>query len=278
MDFEILLQELHSNLKEIKVKNSGIVTQANLSIVACRRALSQMSQTISSTCFINEEDEINFFKKIKTQPLSQLVYFSEIRSMEIQYPKGNRQVQSKYLVRKIKKANKFFDYNIEFIQYVKDKKTHYDSLYYTRKNYNSLNVTDTKTYYRAPEFSTSHDILLGKVKGFDLWVNYLQNRLYNLENPNTVNLHKIHKKSRLKWTSSKVALTELIYALHSSGAINSGAADIREIASIAQKIFNVELGDYYHAYLEIKMRKSGRTKFIDRLRDSLEKRIEESED
>ena len=278
MDFEILLQELRSNIKEIKINNSGIVRQANLSIVACRRTLSEMSRTISTTCFINENDEVNFFKRIKTQPLSQLVYFSEIRSMEIQYPKGNTQVQSKYLARKIKKANKFFDYNIEFIQYVKDKKTHYDSLYYTRKNYNSLNITDTKTYYRAPEFSTSHDILLGKVKGFDLWINYLQNRLYNLENPKTVSLHNIHKKPRLHWTSSKVALTELIYALHSSGAVNSGAADIREIASIAERIFNVELGDYYRAFLEIKMRKTSRTKFIDVLKNSLEKRISDSED
>lgn len=161
---------------------------------------------------------------------------------------------------------------------MRDKKTHHDPVYYTRKNYNSLNITDTKNYYRAPEFSTSHDILLGKVMGYDLLVNYLQNRLYNLQNPNTVILHDIHKNSRLKWTSSKVALTELIYALHSSGAVNSGAAEIREIASIAEKIFNVELGDYYRTYLEIKLRKTGRTKFMDKLKNSLEKRIDESED
>jgi len=277
MNFEILLQKLFSDLKDIKSQNIEIISQSNLSIVACRQVLSQMSQVISTTCFIQEKDEITFFKKIKAQPLSQLIYFSEIRSIEIQYPKASLTDQKQYLEYKIRKANKFFNYNIEFIQYVSDKKVHYDALYFTRKNYNTLNITDTKNYYRAPEFSTSHDILLAKVKAFNLLISYLQNRLHNLLNPNAP-IQDIHKKSRLKWTSSKVALTELIYALHSSGAINSGAVDLRELATVAERIFNVELGDYYRTYLEIKMRKSGRTKFIDRLKDSLEERIEKSED
>ena len=278
MNFEILLQELYDELTLIKKQNSDIIEESNLSIVACRRVLSQMSSAISSTCFINEIDEINFFKKVKLQPLSQLIYYSEIRSLEVRYPKAGQQEQKKYLERKIKKANKFFDYNIEFVQYVKDKKTLFDALYFTRKNYNSLNITDTKTYYRASEFSTSHDILLAKVKGFELFINYLENRLYNLENPTKVNLHNIHKKSRLKWTSSKVALTELIYALHSCGAVNSGAADIREIATMAEKIFNVKLGDYYRTFLELRSRKVNQTKFIDKLKESLIQRMEESDE
>ena len=273
MNFEILLQKLHYELKEIKTQNSEIIKESNLSIMACRRVLTQMSSIIYTTCFINEIDEINFFKRVKIQPLSQLIYFSEIRSFEVQFPKASRLRQKKYLERKIKKANKFFGYNIEFVQYVRDNKTHYDSLYYTRKNYNSLNITDTKTYYRASEFSTSHDILLGKVKGFDLFINYLENRLYNLQNPSVANLHNVHKKSKLRWTSSKVALTELVYALHSSGAVNSGTADIREIASMAEKIFNVELGDYYRTFLELRSRKVNQTKFIDNLKESLVQRM-----
>jgi len=277
MDFEILLKELHSNLKEIKNQNPDIILQANLAIMECRNTLSLMSRMVSTSCFINEKDEINFFKRIKAQPLSQLIYFSEIRSIEIQFPKANVTDQKKYLEYKIRKANKFFNYNIEFIQYVKNNNIHYDALYFTRKNYNTLNITDTKNYYRAPEFSTSHDILIAKVKGFNLIISYLRNRLHNLLNPNAP-IQDIHKKSRLKWTSSKVALTELIYALHSSGAINSGAVDLRELATVAERIFNVELGDYYRTYLEIKMRKSGRTKFIDQLKNSLEDRIEKSDE
>ena len=278
MKFDSLQEQLCMQLNEIKNQNSNIIKQADLSITACRSILSEMSKIISNSSFIDETDEINFFKKIKIQPLSQLVYFSELRSFEIQYPKACYRDQIEYLEKKIRKVNKFFNYNIEFIQYVRQDKTNLDSSYYIRANYNSLNITDTKSYYRAPDFSTSHDILLGKVKGFDLFINYLQNRLFHLQNPDSTKLHDIHKASKLKWTSTKIALTELIYALHSSGAINSGAADIKEIASMTERLFNVDLGDYYRTYLEIKMRKIDRVKFIDTLKASLLNRMEEAEE
>ncbi len=278
MKFDSLQEQLRMQLNEIKNQNPSIIKQANLSITACRSILSEMSKIISNSSFIDETDEINFFKKIKIQPLSQLVYFSELRSFEIQYPKACYRDQIEYLEKKIRKVNKFFNYNIEFIQYVRQDKTNLDSSYYIRANYNSLNITDTKSYYRAPDFSTSHDILLGKVKGFDLFINYLQNRLFHLQNPDSTKLHDIHKTSKLKWTSTKIALTELIYALHSSGAINSGAADIKEIASMTERLFNVDLGDYYRTYLEIKMRKNDRAKFLDNLKESLLIRMEDTEE
>jgi hypothetical protein len=237
-----------------------------------------MSQIVSKTSFINETEEINFFKKIKIQPLSQLVYFIEIRSFEVRYPKVSKNEQKKYLERKIKKVNKFFDYNMEFVQYVREEKSHLDTLYYTRANYNSLNFINTVVYYCPKEFCTSRDMLLGKVIGFENLVNYLQNKLFTLQNPSTMHIPEIHKNTKLKWTSSKVALTELIYALHSSGAINSGAADINELASVAERIFNVELGDYYRTFLEIRSRKINRTKYIDNLKESLIKRMQDSDE
>lgn len=60
MDFEVLLQEFHFELKEIKAQNTDKVKQANLSIMTCRKVLSDMGKSISTTCFINEVDEIRF--------------------------------------------------------------------------------------------------------------------------------------------------------------------------------------------------------------------------
>ncbi|MDY7396738.1 RteC domain-containing protein [Aureibaculum sp. 2210JD6-5] len=171
--------------------------------------------------------------------------------------------------------NKFYDDNIDFVQYVNGRNTHLDKLYYLRANNNGLNSSNTSFYYRIPEFSTSHDFLLGQLKGYDKLAIYLQNRLYNLKHPKALATLDLHKKSRLRWTSSKVALTELIYALHSSGAINSGAADIKEIASLTERIFNVEIGDYYRTFLEIRNRKTGRTKFLEKLSSSLKKRMDD---
>ena len=278
MEFEKLLNQLTTQLNEIERQNVDITKQANLSIISFRSILSEMNQIVLNNAFKNEKYEIEFFKKFKIYPLTQLVYYSEILTFENQFPKANAEEQKRYIKKKIKKVNKFYSYNLDFIQYVREESTHFDVLYYTRINRDSLNFTNTKHYYRTPEFSTSHDILLGKVKGYDLLIKYLQKKLYNLKNKTPVDSIEIYKKPKLRWTSSKAALTELIYALHSSGAINSGTVGLKEIASVCEQNFNIDLNDYYRTFLEIRSRKIHTTKFIDQLKESLIKRMEESDD
>lgn len=85
----------------------------------------------------------------------------------------------------------------------------------------------------------------------------------------------MYKQSKLFWTGSKTDLIELIYALQSSGVVNSGTADIKELAAVCEQIFNIELGNYYHTFIEIRSRKCNNTKFLDKMKESLLKRIAE---
>ena len=269
MEYEKLLNQLNTQLNQIEKHNKEITKQAKLSINYCRDILSKMNQIVLKNCFKNEESEIEFFKKTKIIPLLKLVFYSEILTFEIQYPKASKEEQINYIEKRIKKINKFYDYNIDFIQYAREEKTHFDKLYYTRINNNSYNFTNTKLYYRTPDFSTSHDILLGKLKGYDLLIVYLQNKLDNLQNLNPQNSTESSIISNLHWTSSKVDLTELIYAVHSSGTINNGSAGIKEIATAFEQMFNIDLGNYYHKYIEIRARKVNKSIFMDRLKESL---------
>jgi hypothetical protein len=86
------------------------------------------------------------------------------------------------------------------------------------------------------------------------------------------------KKSKLFWTGHKTDLIELIYALHSCGIINSGTAGIKELAVAVERLFNVNLGNYYHTFVDIRSRKSNNTKFIDILKEALLKRYRESDE
>jgi hypothetical protein len=72
-----------------------------------------------------------------------------------------------------------------------------------------------------------------------------------------------------QWTGSKAALIELIYALQSGGVLNNGMASIKEIAENFEKIFQVELGNYYHCFNEIRLRKKNRTALLDHLREKV---------
>ena len=87
---------------------------------------------------------------------------------------------------------------------------------------------------------------------------------------------KVNNKSLLSWTASKTALTELIYALHSQGAF--GNTDIISITKTFESTFNINLGDFYHTFMELKARKINRTKFLDSLKESLLKKMDEEDE
>ena len=110
---------------------------------------------------------------------------------------------------------------------------------------------------------------------------YLKNEIEKLDIKNgNGTIHEMEEdiaESRLFWTDSKAALTELIYAIHSSGSINKGVFEIRELAGLFERIFHIELGDLYRTYIEIRYRKKERTKFIDSLKESLIQRMDEAD-
>jgi len=84
--------------------------------------------------------------------------------------------------------------------------------------------------------------------------------------------------SKLFWTDTKKAAIELIYAIHSSKSINSGKVDIKELASAFERVLHIKLGDLYHGFIEIRLRKKERTRYLDNLKDSLIQRMDESDE
>jgi hypothetical protein len=108
-------------------------------------------------------------------------------------------------------------------------------------------------------------MLLGKLRAYNLFIVYLQNRLIDKKKSLNLDINTPNIDINLQWTSSKTALTELIYALHHSRSINNGNSDIKEIAIMFQKVLHFDIGDYYKTFSEIKSRKISRTKFLDEL-------------
>jgi hypothetical protein len=93
-----------------------------------------------------------------------------------------------------------------------------------------------------------------------------------IENKDTTDKSQRKPNIKMTWTGSKVALIELMYALHTEGVFNNGAADLKDIAEYFEHIFEIDLGQYRRAFLEIRARKSDKTKFITALNDALLKR------
>jgi hypothetical protein len=66
----------------------------------------------------------------------------------------------------------------------------------------------------------------------------------------------------------------LIHALHSVGAINNGQTNIKALTDVLQRTFHIELRDHYKIYHDLKTRKIHRTKFLNNLTETLNRRME----
>jgi hypothetical protein len=184
----------------------------------------------------------------------------------------------KYYNNELLKLKAFFDNELEFYQYFRSGSTYLDYKYFLRGEFDIKLALDSYYFESDMLFATSHDFKVATILANDLIELYLENQLLMLEN--NENSEKSQRKPNVKltWTGSKVALIELIYALHTEGVFNNGAADLKDIAEYFEHTFEIDLGQYRRVFLEIRARKSDRTKFLTTLNDSLQKRMENSDD
>ena len=116
---------------------------------------------------------------------------------------------------------------------------------------------------------------MAKIIANEMLCIYLNKRLVRLGTDNHIedNLQRCFKYP-FRFTGKKSYLIELGYSLVSSGDINNGNVEIKEMMNFLSTIFQVELGDYYAAYIAMKERKKDQTAYLSRLQDSLVKRMD----
>ena len=277
MDLRLESEKFLLDLKEIEDANDSILREAYLSIELSRNVLYDFKKEVISNGFKSLESEINFFKVIKQIPLIKLIYFSEIHSFEIQYPKANREAQLKFLKRKINKLNRFFLYNLDFGQYISFGLTHFDKEYYTRNYLDKFHITTSKFYFQDPDFSTPRDMLLGKYKAYNSLLIYLDERMSEIKNTKSGSLSNSRNTRKIFWPFTNTDFTELTYALWYAGFNRQKNLSIIQLAQKLEEIFDLKPTDIYKNFQEIKRRKNSRTIFLDQMATSLLYEINKSE-
>lgn len=268
---EKLIKELEDQLEFLEAETEGVLEKAEEGIKIARRALEQLRMLTAKHKFKNPFDEIHFFKHIKPQVYSKLIYYVKLFNIESKRPRSSSKSQIKYFNKHIDRLQNYFNDNLQFYHYYRRGATFLDEQYFLRGKADIRLFPESFAFFSDDKFATSHDSTVATILAYDMLIIYLKTEIDKLENINGMetNFNAFQKQSKLFWTGNKTDLIELIYALHSSGAINSGTADIKELASVCELIFNVSLGDYYRTFLEIRSRKINQTKFIDKLKDSL---------
>ncbi|WP_395763136.1 RteC domain-containing protein [Elizabethkingia anophelis] len=265
------LEELEDGIDELTIELDNSLPLYEKIIELILSKISIIKKHTLRYGFKSKDEEINFFKKIKPLFTSKLIYYNNIYKVETRKPYGGEKTIKKYLNAELSRIKKYFDNNLEFYRYYRTNSTYLDQKYFLRKNHDIKLNLDTYYFESDYSFSTSHDYKVSKIIANDLLQVYLEGQLNNMQNDN-------RKDTLLNWSGTKTALIELIYALHANAIIDNGNADIKLIAQTFGQVFDIELGDIYHTYLELRSRKINRTKFLDTLREGLIKKMDEQEE
>lgn len=276
-EIQHILDECKLALAEVNEKNLSEFLNVEKGIKISRKYLQKLRVVLRKRNFINKENEILFFKKQKPFIYGHLKFYAKLYKYLIQKPRGTDKSKRTYLDNEIKKLQEYYYYNSEFIKYYRQNATFLDEFYFLRGNDNIGLLSDTSHFYTDAEFSTSHDNAVAKILAYDLLLNHYTNELNDLKKSTRKisSNEKLLESLNLTWTSNKIDLIELVYALIASGAVKG---DIKDLATAFEKVLDIDLGNYYRSFLEIRGRKEDFARFLDLLKTSLIKKIREADE
>ena len=255
--------------------DNNIIENSYNAIIKIRKLLIALRNYIIKYTFGTMEDEILFFKTQKPEILSKLLLFNGIYQIETRCPNLNDDVSINYLNKEMDDIKYYLEQNVDFYQYYRSNATLYDKYYFVRGNEDLKLNNDVLLFDRDPLFSTGYDYKIAQILSNEILRIYISKRLNDLSFCKiSSNLKISNEKKIIKFTGNKISLIELGYALISSGDINQGKVDVKILMEYLGNVFDVDLKDYYRAYVAIKERKKGYTPYLKRLIESLEKKIE----
>lgn len=264
--------KLETAINELEIESDCPIQHIEAVIHLIVECLSEIKEYVLKRGFKSKDEEIHFFKYQKPAIVSKLIYYNTIYKIETKKPYGTKLIKQ-YLNGELKKLKRYFDNNLDFYKYYRTNNSSLDERIFLRRKHDVKLCLDTYYFQSDYDFNTSHDYKVARIIANDLIQVYIEDQLYNKVAKNKSVVSPI-----LNWTGSKVALIELIYALHYQGVFDNGNSDIGLIAKYFESTFNVNLGNFYQTYLELRTRKVNPTKFLDALREGLIRKMDEQDE
>lgn len=267
--------KIDSEILKIETTINSSICQAKHLSSYTEDKLNELFSWMESYEFKSTEEEIYFFKELKSRLTSKYIYYHRLLEIESNAPTSSKKLKLKYYKAVINECHRASKKDNDFYKYYRSGFTHNDQFYFTRSGTKkAINKHITRIFIDAKKCSL-YDYNVATILANDKLIEYYEDKLENINN-DSANCNQ-NFKSNLNWTGSKVDLIELIYALQTSKSINAGTTDIKEIAISLGKMLNIEIEDgLYRAYLDIKSRKNQKTKFLNTLSENLnQKMIEE---
>jgi hypothetical protein len=236
-------------------------------IVKCRAAVrskvEELKRFVRKYGFRDTREQVVFFKETKPIVLSQYYYYDQLLSIKLNEPVGEPKALESYYYSKLNEFKRYSLAHKDFLAYCLSGSTDMDEIYFV------IHESGTSDPSLDHQFSTEYDSILSTFIANRMLQGHLEGLIKTFQRQQST--------SALTWTGKKAYLVELLYALHEAQVFNDGRAGIKEIALVLETQFNTDLGNYYRHFTEITGRKTGKTIFLDLLREKLAKRIDQAD-
>lgn len=263
---EELYEHLNQALQKIHNEEGDLLRISERSLMAVDQSVRALKSLVKKYGFGCLADEIHFFKDLKPLFISKFIYHSQKLKIISESPVVGEQALKEYYNNERHKLLVYFTENAEFYSYYRRGAVYLDYKYFVRNAYDLKMKLPSALYNYDEAFTTSHDHHIAYFLANHDLEKFLKDEIEDLENPTKYKTNK----SLLSWSSSKVALVELIYALHLMRCCNGGNIELSEIIRGFEKMFQMDLGNFHKILNEISLRKTGRTKFLRLLEENLE--------
>ena len=272
----ILKNKILQSIQDINQMEYETFQKSGSIISLLEKAFEELKSFAINYSFKDEAEEIRFFKEIKPQLFSQLIYHNKVYNIEMKMPAGSIDDRRMYLTRIQNRIKYFFDMNQDFYQYYRLGSTHLDHTYFLRGKPDIQLPLDSFYFERDANFSTCYDFKVTKILANEMLSVYINSKLSELEY-SRLGYNISSSKAKITWTGKKAELVEQIYAWIEASSFNNGNINIKELVNYVENVFNIDLGDFYHVYLEIRGRKGSRTIYLDKLIKHLNGRMDEAD-
>lgn len=268
---------LHSKMEtelQIIATSSEESLKAKLSFEVIERIMQELKDFLRSYSFTSHEEEILFFKVIKPTFHRELIYQVEVIHIETSKPRGcNIETQIAFYQQIGEKIRQYFLKEQTLYLYYRTNRTSEDPVLFLRDNECTPMVPEDSIDMDGT-FCTIASSKMAKIMAYEMILDYLDENIQQLERPA---IATGMAENDLAWTDSKSDLIELAYALYSRGCINRGRAQVQQIITSLEMVFKAKTGNFYRTFQSMRLRKKNRTAFLDGLKESLIKKMDETD-
>lgn len=272
-----ILKKLEEELESLKEESIDKKMLAEKSVGLCQLAFLELRKFVIQNDFSSVEEEVIFFKTVKPKVFSKLIFYNDLLKLENYKLLIHRKLMLKMLNEEIRKIHEFIKSNKEFYHYYTTNQTSLDKNYFVRGDNYIFTGSRNLHHLTDPQFATLRDETVAYIMAYEQFGKYLDDEICLLKSKRKLwqTIQPKNLSLKMTWTASKVALVELIYALHCCSCFNGGSTHINELIRFFELMFDIKLYKSYRAFIDIKDRKRERAKFLVELQKALINRLDD---